>query len=182
MQDDVSRHAPWFIKGTSMNQMLHCGGRYNGWVQNALECLPQDVLDQFKDSLAFVSTVESDGFRVARALCENREIIVLSERIFPRKGMKEDDPAVRYFTFAVFHEVVHAYLKHRSPMFDGITPKENTAQETEADALALRWYNEYVTKKGNPYLPKLTVGEIERAKKKNQAEMEAVYEGSNQHL
>jgi hypothetical protein len=139
-------------------------------------------LDDYKDSLAFISTGESDGCRVARALCENREIIVLSERILPRKGVNEADPEVRYFTFVVLHEVAHAYLKHRSPMFDGITPEENAAQETKADALALRWYNEFVTGKAKPYLPELNAEEIESAKAKNQAEMEARYEGSNQRL
>lgn len=179
MHDDGLKDGPWFTKGTYMNQMLHCGGRYNGWVQHAIECLPPAVLDQYKDSLVFISTGESDGCRVARALCESREIIILSERILPRKGMNEADPAVRYSIFAVFHEVAHAYLKHRSPMFDGITPEKNAAQETEADALALRWYNDYVTEKGNPDLPQLTINEIEGAREKNQAEMEAHYECSN---
>lgn len=96
--------------------------------------------------------------------------------------MDEADRVVRCFIFADFHEVAHAYLELRSRMFDGITPEENAAQETEADALARKWYNECVTIKGKPYLPELKFEEIERARANNQAEIEARYEGPNQRL
>lgn len=182
MKDDGARHGPWLMKGTYMSQMLHCGRRYNGWVQYALECLPSEVLDDLKDSLAFISTSESDGCRVARALCEKREIIVLSERILPRRGMNEGDPEVRYLTFVVLHEVAHAYLKHRDPMFDDITPEEKVAQEEEADAVALRWYNGYVSNKANSNLPELNTSELEIAKSRSQAEIEARYTGSKRCL
>ncbi len=107
---------------------------------------------------------------------------MLSQRILLRKGTNEADQQVRYFTFAVFHEVAHAYLKHRYPLFDGISPEENSIQEAEADALAVQWYNDYVREKANYHMPELAVEEIEGARKKNQAEMEARYQSSNQPL
>ncbi len=162
-----------------MNQMLHCGENYNNSVQTALECLPPDVFDELSSSLAIISTTGSDGCRLARATCEQKEIILLSERIFPRRGMSEGDAVVRYFTFVVLHEVAHAYRKHRSPMFDNITPEENQAQEAEADDLALRWYNAYIRKRANPHLTELTAEEVENAKNKSREEREARYAGSN---
>ncbi len=177
MTDDETRYDPWCIKGTYMNHMLHCGTNYNGWVQEALKFLPDDILDDYKESLAFISTGETDGCRVAREICEHREIIILSERILPRKGMYADNLDVRYFMFAVLHEVAHVYLKHQSPMFDGISSEENYAQEDDADKLALQWYNKHVYDLDNPNLNELTIAEIEEARARKKAQREAVYNG-----
>jgi hypothetical protein len=176
MEDDDPRRGPWQTKGTYLNHMLHCGSRYNGWVQEAVEYLPEEVLWAYRDRLAFISTGESDGCRVARALCENREIIVLSERILPKRGMNEAAPEVRYFIFVVLHEVAHAFLEHRSPMFDGITPEENEAQEAEADALALGWFNDRIKEKAHPDLGALDKEQISVVQSNYQAEMKNRYE------
>lgn len=98
-----------------LNILISCGSRYDPWVRYALKYLPHDILLEFGGKLAFFSTAEEDACRVARAICEQREIILLSERILPVGG---DDSKERYFVFAVLHEIVHAVKKHRSPLLD----------------------------------------------------------------
>jgi hypothetical protein len=154
------------IKGSFFNQMIDCGSEYNIWVENALKYLPLEILNKHKESLAFISTNEMDGCRVARFICENREIIVLSERIFPKKGVGEAEAEVRYLTFVVLHEVVHAVKKHRSPLFDDLSPEVKEAQEKEADELALTWFNEHIRQKNNPNFKPITMEEVKEAQAK----------------
>lgn len=104
---------------------------------------------------------------------------MLSERIFPRRGATEGDDKYRYFIFVVLHEFTHAYLRHRSPMFDSLDAEENEAQEIEADELALKWFNDYISKKANPYFVELTQDELTKAKKKSAEEVKAIYRGEN---
>ena len=177
MTDYKTLYVRWRIKDSYLNRMLHCGSRYNTWVENALHYIPPDILNEYKEKLAFVSTGQNDACRVARALCEQREIIVLSERILPKAGVNEANSEVRYFTFVVLHEVAHVVKKHRSPLLDNLTPAEFGAQEKEADDLALTWYNAYIEAKANPNLPILTKEEFEKAKAKSRELMEAAYQG-----
>ena len=140
--------------------MLECGHLYNPWVQIALEYLPRAVLDENKENLVFISTAQRDACRVARHYCENREVIILSERIFPKlserffpkQGADVRKPKVRYFIFVVLHEVVHAVKKHKTLKFDDLTRQENKAQEDEADKIAMGWFNEHVKARNNQYL------------------------------
>lgn len=67
----------------------------NWGVRLALDYLPPDVLEVLEGKLTIVSTVRSDAFRVAKKTRENCEIIVLSERLFPRGRLTEDHPEVR---------------------------------------------------------------------------------------
>jgi len=157
--------------------MVDCGENYNRWVEIALEHLPIEVLDQNKDKLVFVSTAERDGCRLARQNCENREVIVLSERVLPKRGASLGDDDVRYFVFIVLHEIVHAVKQHKSPKYDALTPDQNNAQEEEADALALEWFNAYVDAQKNPYMKRLTVEEIEAAQARSRDRMEKQYNG-----
>jgi hypothetical protein len=177
MMADDPLYQSWMITGTSFNRMLDCGDLYNQWVQNALEYLPRDVLDEHKDRLAFLAMAHRDGCRLARALRENREIIILSEHILPKAGASEGQADVRYFIYTVLHEVVHAGKRHRSPFYDSLTPEEATAQESEADDLALKWFNGHISVLGNPYLPPLTWEDVDAAKAKSQAAMERLYRG-----
>ena len=175
VSDDL--YVPWIIDGSYLNLMIDCGSRYNGWVETALRYLPPKTLDEYKEDLAFVSTAEMDACRLARKYCESREVIILSERILPKENAREDQLEVRYFVFAVLHEVVHVVNKHKSPKFDHLTPDENNIQEQEADQMALRWFNEHVEERQNPHLQKLTIEEIETARANNQALMEKQYAG-----
>jgi hypothetical protein len=165
------------IPGSFFNEMLDCGHWYNQWVEIALCYLPQTVLEENKDKLAFISTAQVDGCRVARHYCENCEVIFLSERILPKQGADEGQPDVRYFIYVVLHEVVHAIKKHKSPKFNKLTPEEKKAQEDEADVIAMEWFNEYIKALNNKYLKPITQEEIQRAKRNNQDLMEKLYTG-----
>lgn len=165
-------------KGSYFNLMLDCGGhKYNQWVQKALHYLPQNILDKHKENLVFLTTAGVDGCRVARHYCENREVILLSERILPKQHANEGQPEVRYFIYVVLHEVVHAIKKHKSPKFDKLTDDEKQAQEDEADRLALEWFNQHVKDRGNPYLKPLTKEDVEIEQKKQQVVREQLYTG-----
>src|SRR5208283_1751237 len=107
MKEYSELYASRIIKGSYFNQMLHCGSNYDDWAEYALRYLPPDILWNYKDKLAFIGTGAMDACRVAPALSKDREIIVLSERIFPQKGAVEDNSKVRYFIFVVFHEIAH---------------------------------------------------------------------------
>lgn len=167
----------WMIPGSFFNEMLDCGDHYNQWVEIALEYLPQAVLEENKDKLVFISTAQRDGCRVARHYCENREVILLSERILPKQGANEEQPEVRYFIFVVLHEVAHAIRKHKSPKYDELTTEQNLAQEDEADALALKWFNQHVKARNIEFLMPITKDEIQQAERNNQALMEKLYAG-----
>ena len=177
MTDTDKLYETWMIEGSYFNQMLDCGDRYNQWVQYALEYLPVAVLDENKENLVFISTAQRDACRVARHHCENREVILLSDRILQKQGANEGQTEVRYFIYVVLHEVVHAIKKHKSPKFDNLTEQKNQAQEDEADVIALEWFNEHIRELNNPYLKPITREEIRNIQQKNQALMENLYAG-----
>ena len=154
--------------------MLNCGYKYNQWVQNALYYLPQDILDEHKDNIVFLTTADVDGCMVARQYCEHREVILLSERILPKEHANEGQANVRYFIYVVLHEIVHAIKKHKSPKFDQLSPDEKQAQEDEADRLAFEWFNQHIEELGDPYKP-LTRENIQVEQKKQQAVREMIY-------
>ena len=89
-----------------------------------------------------------------------------------KDGANEGQPEVRYFIFAVLHEVVHAIKKHKSPKFDNLTKQENRGQEDEADKIAIQWFNEHVKARNNQYLKPITMDEIKKMQEKNQVVME----------
>lgn len=149
--------------------MWDCGRDGNFWGNYALGCLPDEVLTQCGDRLAFVSTTESDGRRLTQRFCEGRDIVVLSERIVPKGHRSEADAQVRYFVFAVLHEVAHAYCDHRPP--NEISKDENDAQEAEANALAFQWFNDFIGQENRPALPEFTQQELERAQAANREAM-----------
>ena len=151
--------------------MWDCG--YNGdyWGQYALRCLPQDVWDEWQDKFAFVSLAGSDGRRLTRSFCENRDIIILSERIVPKDCADEGSPAVRYFVFVVLHEAAHAICRHRPP--NEISPEEDAVQEAEANSFAFRTFNDFLTKRNHPDLLAFTEEELKRAQAANQEAMKA---------
>lgn len=177
MSDRDELYRTWRSEGSYLNAMLDCGDFYNQWVEIALEYLPIEVFDDHKENLVFVSAAQRDGCRLARQNCENREVVLLSERILPKRGAIEDDPDVRYFIFVVLHEIVHAIKKHKSPKFDSLSDVDNQAQEDEADSLALEWFNRHVEALNNPYMKPVTIDEIEAAQERNQRQMKEQYNG-----
>lgn len=157
--------------------MLDCGS-YDRWVEIALEYLPRDVLDEHKENLAFISMAHRDGCRLSRVLCETREIILLSDHVLPKGRTDEGQPNVRYFIYVVLHEVAHAIKKHKSPQYDCLSQAEFEAQEEEADALALQWFNDHIVILENPNLPAITHEEIEQAQAKSQEVMRGMLNGA----
>jgi hypothetical protein len=174
--DDRLLYQSSIIRGSYFNRMLHCGP-FDRRVEIALEYLPRDVLDEHKDNLAFVSLAHRDATRLARKTCETRKVIILSEHILPRPGTSEGLPEVRYFIYAVLHEVAHAIKKHRSPLYDSLTKEEFEAQEKEADDLAFRWFNEHVAARKNPSFLAITLAEIDLAQAKSQELMRKLLDG-----
>lgn len=176
MTDLAIPYRSWRTEGSYFNLMLHCGENYNRWVEIALQYLPEEIFNEYKEKLAIYSTAHLDACRVARRICEEREIILLSERILPKAGAVEDHSHVRYFIFSVLHEVAHAVQKHRSPLYDKLTREEKSAQEKEADDLALTWFNDHVKIRNNPNLKPLTPEETKEAQAKNLELMNKLYE------
>jgi hypothetical protein len=138
-----------------------CGEPCGWWVKQALEYLPVEIRKQVVENVAFYSTLTRDACRVARTICEEREIILLSERIIPQKNSTISDNQARYFIFAVLHELVHVIKKHRPPY--ELQSGENKAQEEEADKVALRCFNTHA--EGHPPLKVLTMVEVENARR-----------------
>jgi IrrE N-terminal-like domain len=145
-----------------------CGKRgFDLWVEVACSYASKDIPREFGDNLVFLSTVEMDACRVGEEY-RQKEIILLSERLLPKSPLtSEGDYQVRYLIFAVLHEIAHVYLQHQPP--NTITPEVNQAQEDEADALALNWFNQHVEERGNPYLQGITMKEVEGMRHRYQA-------------
>ena len=161
--------------------MIHCG-RYYIYVECALRYLPPEILDEHKDKLAIISASSVDVCRVARALCKDREIIVLSEHVLPKKGSQEDQADMRYFIFVVLHEIAHVVKKHRSPLFDNLSVEENKVLESEADELAYAWFNEHMGLRNNPHLKPITPKEVKVVQSRNKELMEKVYNNGFQAI
>ncbi len=173
MTEPQELYRPWMINGTYFNRMLQCGARANSWLEHALtECLPLEILDEWKDKLAFVSTANSDAYRIAKKTREERELIFISEHIIPPRNAAEDHPDVRYLVFVALHETVHAIKQHEPP--NEISVEANNAQEAEADALAFEWFNAYVARKNNRHFTNFTARELAAAAHRNAAKLRAL--------
>ena len=109
--------------------ILECHDYYDNRVRHALSYLPKDIFDKHVDSLAIIGMGHRDAVRLT-PVTRKHEVIVLSDRILPRRKATEDSPEVRYFNYAVLHEVAHAVCKHRPP---------NELTKEEADAQEKRW-------------------------------------------
>ena len=150
--------------------MFDCSHDAEFWIRHALGCVPAEMFERFDENLAFVCMDSSDGRRLTQEFRENHEIIILSERIVPRGCLAEDNSKVRYFMFVVLHEIAHAYCGHLAPT--AISPDENAAQEQDADKLAYRWFNGYLTSKN---LPEFTELELEKAMGESRADWEKAF-------
>jgi hypothetical protein len=140
-------------------------------VRDALAYLPGEVLNKHRNSLVIVSVPEYIAVRLTKRFYANRDIIVLSESLFPQKhGGKQTDEEFRFFTYTVLHEVAHAVCNHKSQTLDGLTPDENERQEAEARALAVQWFNKRIQKPDKKHHQPLTVNEVEKmeAKRRNE--------------
>jgi hypothetical protein len=171
MTEPNQLYQSWQVEGSYFNRMLDCGFSRNRWVEIALSYLPYEFLDEHKEGLVFIALSECDACRLAPQYRE-REIILLSDHVFPVAGAAEDHLLARYFFFVVLHEVAHAIKRHKSPRFDRLSKEENDAQEREADDLAYRWFNQHIEQEGNPFLVSLTPSEVREAQDQNQKLMQ----------
>ena len=144
--------------------MFSCSYDAEVWIRHSLRCLPEAVRFDIEPRVAFVCVDSSDARRLSREFCDDNEIIILSERIIPRGPLVEDHWQVRYFMFAVLHEVAHALRNHRSPQ--AISAQENADQEREADELAFNWFNNHLSETNQPIYSQY---ELMKAQQENQA-------------
>jgi hypothetical protein len=173
MTEHPELYCSYITKGSYFYYMLNCGPDYNRWVEIALTYIPQKILWKYRCKLAFFGSGAMDACRISPQLRQKREIILLSERIFPKKGADEGVQKTRYFIFVVLHEVAHAIKNHRT---NNLTKDESFIQEKEADELAIAWFNGHVAERNNPYLKTLNFNEINRTKAYYQKLREKVYE------
>jgi hypothetical protein len=173
MTDPYELYRPWMINGTYFNRMLQCGARANNWLEHALiKCAPREIFDEWKDKITFLSTANSDAFRIAKRTREERELIFVSEHIIPPHGVSEDHADVRYLIFVALHEFVHVIKQHQPP--NEISEEANNAQEAEANDLAFEWFNGYIETLNHPDVPEFTEAELVAAQKKNKTKLEAL--------
>jgi hypothetical protein len=112
-------------------------------IAKALRYLPEDILTWVSDNVVYFTTYgKKYGSRLSRGICQTKEIIIISEKTFPRQ-FDETALASRFFIFIVLHETAHAWLQHKCRVCDKISDDECQKQEDEATALALGWYNDY---------------------------------------
>lgn len=130
---------------------------------DAIQCIPLCEIEGIK--ILFVCIDSSDARRLVMEQYEGFEIIVFSEFVIPRNWKTEDEWSKKYFNYVVLHEVAHALLKHKSPKT--MTIGQSTAQENEADELAMSWFNEYLSSKGMKLYSDI---ELSEAQKKVQIE------------
>jgi hypothetical protein len=59
--------------------------------------------------------------------------------------------------FQCYMKLAMPLKKHISMKFDKISEMENQAQENEANAVALEWFNQHVKELNNPYAKQITL-------------------------
>lgn len=150
----------YMSKGSYFYKMFHAGGIHDRWLEIALSYLPDEILDQLKDRLLFITNTHRDACRLPRSVVKEREIICLSEHIMPKEGANDAEPKSRYFIFCVLHEIAHAFRKHLSPTWDDLTTEQNDEQEHEADEMALAWFNSHVGSGTSTSARELTMAEV----------------------
>ena len=131
-------------------------------LRETFRCFPSAIRNYCIDNVVYYSTsIFMIGSRLSREVCETKEIIILSDKIFPLM-FNHSDTATRFFIFVVFHETAHALLKHKCKIYDSITGERNELQEQEAHALAFEWYNSFGKNNGLTILKKTEIDAYEQ--------------------
>ena len=139
-QSDNDLYLTSLEKGSYFNRMLHGGDKFNMWAEIALrDYLPKVIFHDLKEDLSFFCGSHADGSHIPKSVVGDREIIIISERVLPPSGTRAKDPDGQNFIKIIFHEVAHAYLKHKSQFFDQLTQEQADQQEVEANELAYKW-------------------------------------------
>jgi hypothetical protein len=129
------------------------------WIRVALEYMPEDVLAEEGPNLAIIGLGGIGGCRLPRQYRE-REVILISDWLFPPAGHSEGDDTGRFFIVTLLHEIAHAVCRHRSPRLDQLSAEENQTQEEEADAMAVQWFNRHVEQSSNDFMLPISVAEF----------------------
>lgn len=124
---------------------------HHRWIEIALAYIPNEVLGETASNLAIVSLGSIGACRLPDQY-RQRELVLISDWMFPPAGDSEGDDTGRFFIVSVLHEIAHAICRHKSPLLDELAPEESRAQEDEADALAIRWFNQCVQRHGNEHM------------------------------
>ena len=145
--------------------MLFCGLKNNLCVRMALDYLPENVQESINYKVAFIM-LNSDACRLTSIIRDYKEVIIFSPWVFPYKNIHENDKEVRYYISCVLHEVAHIILKHKSPL--NCSEQENDKQESDADNLALKWFNGHISGEISP----LSIEEIRDHQERNRRRIE----------
>lgn len=82
-------------------------------IKTAIGYLPMALVNEWpKQKVALITMYDRLGLRLSKDLRESRELIFLSERVFPRNGVPEENQIYKHFIFVVLHEIAHIYLDH----------------------------------------------------------------------
>lgn len=118
-------------------------------IKTAIGYLPKQLVNGWpKQKVALVTMFDRLGIRIAKDLRESRELIFLSERVFPRNGVTEEDEIYKHFVFVVLHEIAHIFLDHPQV----VAEKDRDGYEDAAHAKAKGWYDEHAKEIGLPKL------------------------------
>jgi len=131
------------------------------WIEIALGYLPEETLRTEGANLAIIGIGSIGGCRLPQQY-RQREIVLLSDWIFPPAGNSEGDKAGQFFIITLLHEIAHAVFRHKSPLLDKLTPEELQAQEDEADSMAIGWFNSHVEHRDNKYLKAISTEEFRK--------------------
>jgi len=107
MNDDRLLYQSSIIRGSYFNRMLDCGP-YDRWVEIALGYLPHEILEEHKESLAFIANEGQSEVRyffyvvlheVAHAIKKHRspQYDSLTDEEFEAQEKEADDLAFRWF-------------------------------------------------------------------------------------
>lgn len=128
--DQSEQNIAWYSKFDSERAQM----------KTAIGYLPNELVNAWpKKKVALITMFDRLGLRVAEDLRENRELVFLSERVFPRNGVPQDDRIYKHFIFVVLHEIAHIYLDHPQT----IPEDERDKYEGEAHNQAKEWYDQH---------------------------------------
>lgn len=126
------------------------------WIKNALAYLPENILRDEGPNLAIVGVGAFGGCRLPKQYRE-REIILLSDWIFPPVSHSEAEETGKFFIVTLLHELAHAVSGDKSPHLDNLPPDRIEKQERKADSMAIDWYNRHVESLGDENLTLLDI-------------------------
>lgn len=126
-------------------------------IETAIGYLPSSLREEWpKQEVAIITMHSRLGLRLSKSLREEKEIVFLSERVFPRNGgLFEKDPVYKHFIFVLLHELAHIFLDHPQTIME----EEKDEYERAADNKAKEWYDEHAREIG---LPELDLEEMQQ--------------------